>query len=249
MRIVYFGFDLFADCLKEIFESDKTEVLAVRSFKTDNEFEFNSEVKALALSHGVPFSEEKITEQEAMEYFKNGCELFVSAGYIYKIPVLDIPNFRGINVHPALLPVGRGAWPYPCTILKGLTKSGVTVHKLAKGFDEGDILLQHRFDLSNDETLDTLTEKSQKAAAEMIKQVIEDFDTLWQNAVPQKGGEYWQEPGDDERTITSELTVEQATLIKRAFGSYGVIYNGRVFKGNGEKTVTAVLKNGKIILN
>ena len=47
-----------------------------------------------------------------------------------------------VNIHPALPPKGRGAWPMPVTLLEGLRESGITIHKMTDGFDEGDILPQ-----------------------------------------------------------------------------------------------------------
>ena len=64
-----------------------------------------------------------------------------------------------INIHPALLPIGRGAWPMAVTILKGLRESGVTIHKMTAELDAGDILLQEKIEVGPRETLQSLTEK------------------------------------------------------------------------------------------
>lgn len=37
-----------------------------------------------------------------------------------------------VNLHPAFLPTGRGAWPMPVSILKNIP-SGMTLHKLEDG--------------------------------------------------------------------------------------------------------------------
>lgn len=235
MRIVYFGFDLFYDCFKALVKHPKVEIVALYTFNTDNVFEFNTKTVSLAKRHNIPVFYTKITREELDKYFDNGVFTTVSAGYIYKIPVLDRPDFKGVNVHPSLLPIGRGAWPYPTTILKGLTKSGVTLHKLANGFDTGDIILQSEYTVSATETLDTLTKKSQKTAKKSITRLFNNFTALWQNATPQTEGEYWREADDADRTLTGKETVATAKRIIRAFGSYGVIYNGEIFKNNGKK--------------
>ncbi len=248
MKIVYFGFDLFSDCFKKICELKSVDVMAVYTFKTDDIFEFNSEIRDIAKNHNIPVFTEKITAEKLEEYFENGCDLIISAGYIYKIPVLSRENFKGINIHPALLPVGRGAWPYPVTILKGLRRSGVTIHKITEKFDEGDILLQRSYPIEKEETLDTLTQKSQIVASEMITECLYDFAALWENARPQTGGEYWAEPTDADRTINNEMSLQEAQRIVRAFGSYGVIYEGEVFKGIGETEKLIPLINGTLKL-
>ncbi len=224
MKIVYFGFDLFYDCFEKIVENPAVEVLALYTFPTDDRFEFNRQVISLARTHNIPVHLEKITAEALEEYFNNGCEFTLSAGYIHKIPVLQRADFKGVNIHPALLPVGRGAWPFPCTILRGLETSGVTIHKITDRFDEGDILLQRSCEVAKDETLDTLTAKCQTIAADMIDHLVENFNSLWNNAAPQGAGEYWPEPTDTDRTITPDMSEERKDLIRRAFGSFGVIY-------------------------
>lgn len=248
MRIVYFGFDLFASCFEAVVNTKGVEVMALYTFPTDNVFEFNSEVVAIAKAHNIPVHYEKITREALKEYFDNGCDFTLSAGYIHKIPILDKSNFKGVNVHPALLPIGRGAWPYPCTILKGLKKDGVTLHKLEEGFDTGDILLQKSYKVSSRETLDTLTKKSQKLAVKLVKKMLTQFDSLWNNATPQRKGEYWAEPTDKDRTITRDMDVSEAKIKVRAFGSFGVIFEGEIFKNKTNKYKTVKLKNGQIKL-
>lgn len=224
MKIVYFGFDLFYDCFKRVVEDPNVEVMALYTFPTDDKFEFNREVTALAKSHGIPVHLEKITPEALEDYFNHGCEFTLSAGYIHKIPVLKRADFKGVNIHPALLPVGRGAWPFPCTILRRLEESGVTIHKITDRFDEGDILLQRACEVAADETLDTLTLKCQTLAAEMMDDLVANFDALWNDATPQGEGEYWAEPTDADRTITPDMSDEEKDRILRAFGSFGVIY-------------------------
>lgn len=230
MKIVYFGFDLFADCFKTIADMENVEIMALYTFPTDNIFEFNKEVIKIAEEKGIPYFTEKITREKLEEYFNNGCYTTFSAGYIHKIPILDREDFKGINLHPALLPMGRGPWPYPQTILKGLEESGVTIHKITDRFDEGDILIQKEFPINADETLDTLTKKSQELGKELCIKVFSDFDNLWNRAKPQEIGEYWPEPTDKERTIRENMDIEEAQKIIRAFGSFGVVFKGEVYK-------------------
>lgn len=248
MRIVYFGFDLFADCFRAVVNTKGVEVMALYTFPTDNEFEFNREVVEIAKAHNIPVHYEKITRDALEEHFNNGCDFTLSAGYIHKIPILDRPDFKGVNLHPAILPIGRGAWPYPCTILKGLKKDGVTLHKIENGFDTGDILCQASYKVRSRETLDTLIKKSQKHGTKLIKKLLADFSGFWDNAKEQGVGEYWAEPTDKDRTITCDTSVSEAKLLVRAFGSFGVIYEGEVFKNKTKKHKKVPLKDGQLKL-
>jgi len=248
MKIVYFGFDLFEGVFRKICDIAGVELMAVYTFKTDNVFEFNSSIRAQAEKKGVEVYNHKPSGEEIEEYFEKGCDLIVSAGYIHKIPVPNHPQFKGINIHPALLPIGRGAWPYPCTILKGERKTGVTIHKITNRFDEGDILLQRGYSVESIDTLDTLTYKSQLVAEELIVEVLTNFSKLWENAKPQGKGVYWKEPTDADRTITTDMKLSEAQRIVRAFGSYGVIFSGEVFENQTEKVRLVPLADGTLEL-
>lgn len=80
-----------------------------------------------------------------------------------------------VNIHPSLLPEGRGAWPMPVTLLKGLRESGITIHKITEGFDEGDILLQKAVPVMPADTLQILTARLQTLLPDMMAELASDF--------------------------------------------------------------------------
>ena len=116
-----------------------------------------------------------------------------------------------------MLPVGRGPWPMPVTILRGLPKSGVTLHKMENELDAGDILVQEEFDVLPCDNLETMTKKICEIGARLCTQTVNRFDAYWENAKPQGEYEYWSEPEKEEYTITPDTTPEIADRILRAF--------------------------------
>ena len=222
MKIVYFGYDLFADCLERLPDLG-VEVMAIYSFPSDGVCDFHHRVRAFAREREIPFHMGPVTGAELNALTAAGCEMMVSAGYAYRIPV-EQTNLRGINLHPALLPVGRGPWPMPVTILRGLEESGVTLHKLAPRFDEGDILAQTAFPLAPDEDLQTLTGKLQAAAVSLLEAFFADPTSEWAKARPQGKGEYWPEPDEREMTVSPAMTVAEADRILRAFRGVGCYF-------------------------
>ena len=56
--------------------------------------------------------------------------------------VLGLPPLGCVNVHPSLLPVGRGPEPVFWTLRRGERRTGATVHLMDAGFDTGPILAQ-----------------------------------------------------------------------------------------------------------
>lgn len=231
MKIAYAGFDLLYPCLEALEEAGCT-VMKVFTYPTDNDYEFNRQVVGFAEARNIPWTDQRITRDDLEALAAAGCEALFSAGYIYRIPADT--SLRCVNVHPALLPVGRGPWPMPCTILKGLTGSGITLHKVVYDLDAGDILLQEPFPVTGRDDLITMTDTIRALAPKLVKACVADFDRLWAEATPQSGGEYWPEPSDEERTITPDDRAERADRVVRAFAGYGCLFRTE------EETITVV---------
>lgn len=240
MKIAYFGIDLFSNCLETCIIKG-FEVAKIFTF-TNDPYDNVEKITRIAKTHNIPLATQKVTKQDIANLEETGVEMMIVAGYAAKIPVSS--KMMQVNVHPSLLPLGRGAWPMPVNILKGVP-SGVTLHKLAEGFDTGDIILQREIPLAYNENLETLTEKVLKIAPEILGDFLKDPETYFKNATPQGEGEYWQEPDDADRTVLSDYTVEQADKILRAFYGYGVIY-----KGECEKEIICgeISQNGELPL-
>ncbi len=214
MKIAYFGYDFFADCLEVLLKEH--QVLKVFSFNTDNKYNFND--KIIQLIGGLPISLQlgAVNLENICELEEQGCDLIISAAYPYKIPVSD--RIRGINIHPTLLPEGKGPWPLPYIIMKGLCKSGVTIHKLTNKFDAGPILLQQEFAVNSEDNLESLSCKCQMTAKALFTRFMSDIDGFWQNSRSQDGGSYWPFPSSEDQTVDwSESVVSIRTKI-RAYG-------------------------------
>ncbi len=250
MKIAYIGIDLFFVALDSL-EKQGCEIAEIFTCKTDNKTEFNLKICEFAEKRNIPCHMTRITKEDIERLKETGCEMAVCAGYYFRIPADT--DFPIVNIHPSLLPVGRGSWPMPQTILQKMKKSGVTVHKIAEGFDTGDILLQREFELAEKETLVSFMNKVYGLIPEMMKELTENFELLWQNAIPQSGDEYWEAPEKADMTVTKDMTVEEADLILRAFLGYECYYEdeleiigGRAYKGEcPEKGLP--LKDGYII--
>lgn len=243
MKIAYAGFDLMYPAMEAL--SRENELIKLFTCDVDGVYETNDKVIALANSLGIPYTFDQITEKDIDCLIKEGCELLVSAGYYYLIPVGG--SLPMVNIHPSLLPYGRGAWPMPLAILDGLKQSGVTVHKTEKDFDTGDILLQKSFDIADDETLESFMDKVNALLPDMMGELTSDFKRLWENARAQGYGEFQTEPDTLDHVIKSTDTAEYADRILRAFYGFPCYYSDggdtveivrkRAFKGEnmGEK--------------
>ena len=228
MNLIYFGYDLFAPCLKKLLEMPDVNILKIYSFESDGNVDFNDEIKGLAAVKKIPFTEEKITKEELFYQFsENRCDLVFCAGYAYRIPMENIENFRGINLHPSLLPSLKGPWPMPYVILRGMKTSGVTAHILSEKFDDGDILIQKEFSVSENENYKSLNEKISKTGEGITQELFKNLDYYFENAKKQGKGEYLPEPSDFERTIFKDTPKDKRELILRAFGEHYTIFSDK----------------------
>ncbi|MFA6237176.1 MAG: methionyl-tRNA formyltransferase [Bacteriovorax sp.] len=66
--------------------------------------------------------------------------------------VLNIPKMGCFNIHTSLLPKYRGAAPIQYALLNGDTSTGVSIQKMVKEMDAGDIVLLHEMPISTSET-------------------------------------------------------------------------------------------------
>lgn len=214
MKIAYLGYDVLYDCLPAL-EQAGGRIVEVFTCPVDNRFEFNSRVRTFAERRGIPCSLGAISLQDLRRLREKGCRAVFCAGYFFKVPIDS--RIAMVNVHPSLLPQGRGAWPIPVQILRGMSWGGVTLHKMTDEWDAGDILLQQSFPIEPDDDLETATEKAGRTAAGLCAQAVAGFDTLFRTARPQGEGEYWPCPQKADYTITEQTGPEQTDRILRAF--------------------------------
>ncbi|RKM60545.1 hypothetical protein D6855_07495 [Butyrivibrio sp. CB08] len=224
MKAACVGIDILYPVLTSLYDTG-CEIIKVFTCKTDNITEFNTKTVSFAKEHNIPIQMERITQDDLYDLVAMGCDFVLVGGYYHVIPVIE--ELRIVNTHPAYLPLGRGAWPMPLTIIKGLTESGITMHRMTKGLDEGDIILREKIPVYPDtDNLITLTERQNTLIPAMVRQLVSDFDNLWDNATPQDNSiaEYWEMPEKEDYTVRDTDSFEKADLILRAFYSYECYY-------------------------
>ena len=100
--------------------------------------------------------------------FENPVGVLVSFGRIIPQEIIDLFTPAIVNVHPSLLPKYRGPSPIESAILNGDSKTGVSLMKLSKEMDAGDVYSQEEIKLSKTETASELYEICGKIGAEML---------------------------------------------------------------------------------
>ncbi len=100
------------------------------------------------------------------ELHKKKIDFIVLAGFLWKIPdkLINAYPKRIINIHPALLPKYGGKGMYGPkvheTVLTAKEKeSGITIHYVDEHYDNGDIILQLRCPVFEDDTPESLANR------------------------------------------------------------------------------------------
>jgi len=117
------------------------------------------------------FDGSKLNRPEILDEIKMlNCDIGVSVlfGYILRSEFLELLPAGVVNLHPALLPYNRGAYPNVWSIIDG-TPAGVTLHYIDSGVDTGDIIAQRNVDIEPIDTGETLYRKLEKACVDLFK--------------------------------------------------------------------------------
>lgn len=111
----------------------------------------------------------------------------VAYGKILPEEILKIPKYGCVNGHASLLPKYRGASPIQWCIVKGESKTGVTIQQMDCGIDTGDILAVRETDIGSEETAEELFERLSVITAELMTETLDRI--VAGTAVPQKQDE------------------------------------------------------------
>ena len=93
---------------------------------------------------------EKLKDEIFLEKIKN-YNLFIVASYGKIIPklLIDIPEYKVLNIHPSLLPKYRGPSPLQEQILNNEKNIGVSIMLIDEKVDHGDIIAQKKLEIIN----------------------------------------------------------------------------------------------------
>jgi len=86
--------------------------------------------------------------------------------------VWGMPPLGTVNLHGSLLPQYRGAAPINWAIINGETETGVTTFRLKHEIDTGNILMQERFPIAENDTAGTVHDKMKEIGAIVLTETI-----------------------------------------------------------------------------
>ena len=184
MKIIFMGTPEFScPTLKKLISDPDFEIVAVytrepqiagRGHKLTN-----SPIHQLALEHGLKVITPKtLRHLEAQKEFLDlqaDAAVVVAYGLILPQEIIDGTKLGCINIHPSLLPKWRGAAPIQRPIMAGDSESGITIIKMDKGVDSGDMIAQEKFSLDGSETYKNLAAKLSEMGAEILLKTLKNL--------------------------------------------------------------------------
>ncbi len=183
MKIVFMGSAKFAiPSLEKLLNSNHEIVFAVTA--PDKERGRGRKVtftplKEYAIEKGLEvFTPINLNDEEFIQRLKNAnADLFVVVAFrILPKEVLQIPQKGSINLHASLLPKYRGAAPIHWALINGEKETGVTTFFLDEKIDTGNIILQEKIKIEEDDNLGSLYEKLMILGANVLLMTIDKIE-------------------------------------------------------------------------
>ena len=159
MRIAVFGQQKFGSAVIEAFVTRGDTVAGVFC-APDKPGSAADPVRVAAELHGIPVHQlSSLRTGQAKEILRTlDADLGVMAYVLQFAPedLTSIPRHGTIQYHPSLLPRHRGPSSINWPIIRGETRTGLTIFRPTAGLDEGPVILQKETPIGPDDTLGTV---------------------------------------------------------------------------------------------
>jgi len=211
MKFIYFGSSQFSEVVLErlchkgyepkliVSKPDKPKGRGLKLSPTEvSQFAIDKKIRFIK---PVSLKGEEIKEILSREK----ADFFIVADYGEIIPrqLLLLPTVFALCVHPSLLPRYRGAAPIEETLIKGDTKTGVTIFKINERVDAGDIILQKTLTLSYEDDFFSLSKRLAEEGGLLLIEAIKKIECK----------EYSLSPQDEKlATLTFKLSKEDGKI-------------------------------------
>ena len=130
-----------------------------------------SPVKEYALAHHLPVLQpERLKSEEFLSELRSlNAQLFIVVAFrMLPEVVWSMPSLGTFNLHGSLLPKYRGAAPINWAVINGEKETGVTTFFLQHEIDTGDLILQERIPIGDDENVGSVHDRLMTLGASLV---------------------------------------------------------------------------------
>jgi methionyl-tRNA formyltransferase len=133
-------------------------------------------VIVLAQEHQLPTlfasNRRELDELMSTQTFDSRLGIIIDFGIIVSQHIIDFFELGIVNSHFSLLPELRGADPITFSIINGLQQTGVSLMLLVQAMDEGPLLAQATYELSDSTTTPSLTADLIDLSDQSLREII-----------------------------------------------------------------------------
>ena len=135
-----------------------------------------SAVKQYALSAGLPILQpERLKDENFLVELKSysaDLQIVVAFRMLPEV-VWNMPRLGTFNLHASLLPQYRGAAPINWAVMNGDTETGATTFMLQHEIDTGNIILQERIPIADDENVGSVHDRLMVMGAQLVTRTVD----------------------------------------------------------------------------
>ncbi len=134
-----------------------------------------SPVKQYALAHNLPVLQPEKLKDEAflaeLRSYKADLQIVTAFRMLPEV-VWAMPRLGTFNVHGSLLPQYRGAAPINWAVINGDKETGLTTFMLKHEIDTGNMILQQRLAIGDDEDAGSVHDRLMAMSGEMVLRTV-----------------------------------------------------------------------------
>lgn len=211
MKILFMGTpDFAAEILEALSKTDNEIVGAVSQEdkpKGRGHKLMPTDVKVKAQELGIEIFQPETLKNESFLPTLNELapDMIVVAAYGRILPeyIINYPKYGCINVHASLLPKYRGAAPIQWSVINGDKTTGVSIMKMDKGLDTGDVIAACETEIGEYETCGELFDRLAVMGGKLLTDTIPDIENGTAVYTPQN---------DEESSYASKITKETSVI-------------------------------------
>lgn len=135
-----------------------------------------SAVKQYALSMGLPILQPERLKDETfvqeLRSYSADLQIVVAFRMLPEV-VWSMPRLGTFNLHASLLPQYRGAAPINWAVMNGDKETGATTFMLQHEIDTGNIILQERISIADDENVGSVHDRLMNMGATLVTRTVD----------------------------------------------------------------------------
>ena len=189
-----------------------------------------SPIKKVALENNIEVFTPDNIKTDYKRIIDSKPDIIITCAYGQIIPkiLLDLPEYKCINVHASLLPKYRGGAPIHRSIMNGDSETGITIMYMDEGMDNGNIIIEKSIKIEDEDNIETLSNKLSVLGADLLIETLPSIINGTNESIKQ-----------DEEKVSFAYIIKRSDELIDFTKTYKEIYN----------KVRALLNRSYFVLN